>query len=49
MRIALDVMGADAPPVEIVRGGVQAAEANRDIEVVLVGAPEVIDEALAAL
>jgi len=46
MRIALDVMGADAPPQEIVRGGVQAAEANSDIEVILVGESSLVEESL---
>ena len=37
MRIALDAMGGDHAPREAVLGGLQAAEANPDHEIVLVG------------
>jgi len=46
MRIALDTMGADGPPKEMVLGGVQAAQNNPDAEIVLVGDAKIIDEAL---
>jgi len=47
MRIVLDVMGGDRPPVELVSGGVDAARRG-GFEVRFVGAPDVIREALAA-
>lgn len=37
MKIAVDAMGGDNAPVAIVRGALAAAEACRDIEIVLVG------------
>ena len=37
MRIALDAMGGDHAPSPIVRGAVEAVEANPDLHVVLVG------------
>ena len=46
MRIALDVMGSDAGSLEMLRGGVQAALAKSDIEVVLVGDSDAIHRAL---
>lgn len=49
MRIALDTMGADLPPAELVEGGVRAAESDPDLEVVLVGKADVIEKALAKL
>ena len=49
MRIALDVMGADAPPMEIIRGGVRAAEKSRDTEIILVGDRETVQQALSEI
>lgn len=46
MRVAVDTMGADSPPREIVLGGVRAAETHADVEVVLVGDSEVLQNAL---
>ncbi|MFC2059263.1 phosphate acyltransferase PlsX [Chloroflexota bacterium] len=45
IRVALDAMGGDNAPSEIIKGAVTAAE-NNDIEVVLVGQEAVIQEEL---
>lgn len=45
MKIALDAMGGDKAPEEIVRGGVLAAE-EFGVEVILVGAPAAINAEL---
>lgn len=45
MRIALDAMGGDHAPQEIVKGGVAAAEDN-EIEIVLVGQSSIVQEEL---
>ena len=37
MKIVIDAMGGDNAPLEIVRGGINAAKKRSDIEVVLVG------------
>lgn len=37
MKIAVDAMGGDNAPVAIVKGALAAAEAGRDIEIILVG------------
>ena len=42
-RIALDAMGGDNAPGEIVRGGVEAAESLADIKVLLVGVQSQIE------
>lgn len=46
-RIALDAMGGDNAPGEIVRGGVEAAESLADVKVLLVGVQSQIDAELA--
>ncbi len=46
-RIALDAMGGDNAPGEIVRGGVEAAESLEDIKVFLVGVQSQIEAELA--
>ena len=46
-RIALDAMGGDNAPGEIVRGGVEAAVGLEDVKVILVGVRELIDAELA--
>ena len=46
-RIALDAMGGDNAPGEIVRGGVEAAVGLDDVKVLLVGVKEQIDAELA--
>ena len=46
-RIALDAMGGDNAPGEIVRGGVEAAAGLEDVKVLLVGVKEQIDAELA--
>ncbi|MBI2762061.1 MAG: phosphate acyltransferase PlsX [Chloroflexi bacterium] len=48
MRIALDAMGGDRGPEEVVRGGVEAARVF-GVEVALVGIPDAVDRALAPL
>jgi glycerol-3-phosphate acyltransferase PlsX len=47
MRIAVDVMGADRGPAEIVAGGVTALKKFSDIHLILVGDQPTIDAALA--
>ena len=47
IRIALDAMGGDNAPGEIVRGGVEAAVGLEDVKVLLVGVKEQIDAELA--
>ena len=37
VRVAVDAMGGDNAPVEIVKGAVDAVLARKDIEVILVG------------
>ncbi len=46
-RIALDAMGGDNAPGEIVRGGVDAAESLADVKVLLVGVESLIEAELA--
>ena len=46
-RIALDAMGGDNAPGEIVHGGVEAAVGLEDVKVLLVGVKEQIDAELA--
>ena len=47
IRIALDAMGGDNAPGEIVRGGVEAAVGLEDVKVFLVGVKDQIDAELA--
>ena len=44
-RIALDAMGGDKAPGEMVRGGIVAATDMKDVKVFLVGRRDLIDEA----
>ena len=46
MRIALDVMGSDRGPAEIIAGGLAALKKHRDAELLLVGDQIVIEGAL---
>lgn len=46
MRIAIDAMGGDYAPDEIVKGALQAAQTYQDTEIILVGQPERITEML---
>jgi glycerol-3-phosphate acyltransferase PlsX len=46
-RIALDAMGGDNAPGEIVRGGVEAALGLDDVKVILVGVQSQIEAELA--
>ncbi len=48
MRIAVDAMGGDFAPLEIVRGALPAVNAKRGLEVVLVGREEEIRKVLEA-
>ncbi|MFC2088521.1 phosphate acyltransferase PlsX [Calditrichota bacterium] len=45
-KIALDAMGGDHAPGEIIRGAVLAAEQNSDIEIVLIGDEGIIKDEL---
>ncbi len=42
MRIAVDAMGGDYAPLEIVKGAIEAAETMPDVEIILVGDEEAI-------
>ncbi|MHC4601287.1 MAG: phosphate acyltransferase PlsX, partial [Planctomycetota bacterium] len=46
MRIALDAMGGDNAPTEIVKGAVAAVQEEPTLEVILVGDQERIRQAL---
>jgi glycerol-3-phosphate acyltransferase PlsX len=46
-KIALDAMGGDHAPGEIVRGAIRALEENSEIEVILIGDEKAIHEELA--
>jgi glycerol-3-phosphate acyltransferase PlsX len=48
MRIALDAMGGDKAPAAPVEGALHALERHADVEVLLVGDPEVVARELAA-
>ncbi len=48
VRVALDAMGGDNAPKETVKGAVEAVQADKDIQVYLVGREEVIKAELAA-
>ena len=48
MRIAVDAMGGDFAPAEVVKGAVEAARLS-DAEIVLVGQPDAIEQALAGV
>ena len=47
IRVAVDGMGGDNAPGEIVRGAVKAANSRRDIRIILIGRQEAIDRELA--
>lgn len=46
VKVAVDAMGGDNAPAEIVKGAVEAVLESKDIEVILVGQQEVIDAEL---
>ncbi|MBQ6845081.1 MAG: phosphate acyltransferase PlsX [Agathobacter sp.] len=46
-KVALDAMGGDNAPVEIVKGAVDAVSSRKDIKVFLVGQEDVVKEELA--
>ena len=45
--VALDAMGGDNAPSEMVKGAVDAVNLNKDIKVILVGQEDVVKEELA--
>ena len=47
IRVAVDAMGGDNAPVEIVKGAVDAVNARKDIKVLLVGQEDVVKKELA--
>ena len=47
ITVAVDAMGGDNAPSEIVKGAVNALNARQDVKVALVGLPEVINRELA--
>lgn len=47
IRVAVDAMGGDNAPVEIVKGAVEAVSARKDIQVRLTGLPETVKAELA--
>lgn len=46
INVAVDAMGGDNAPVEIIKGAVEAIQENKDIKVFLVGIEDVIKEEL---
>ncbi|HHX86831.1 MAG TPA: phosphate acyltransferase PlsX, partial [Firmicutes bacterium] len=46
VRVAIDVMGGDHAPLEIIRGAVAAVSANHDLQVILVGREEQVEQCL---
>lgn len=49
IRVAVDAMGGDHAPAEIVKGAVDAVTLRQDIKVYLIGRQEVVDKELKAL
>ena len=49
MKIAVDAMGGDLAPQEIVKGAVEAAKQNKDVDIVLVGDKKKIEDELSGL
>ncbi|MBP5410969.1 MAG: phosphate acyltransferase, partial [Lachnospiraceae bacterium] len=47
VRVALDAMGGDNAPVEIIKGATEAVNAHPELVVTLVGREEIIREELA--
>ena len=47
-RVALDAMGGDHAPGEIIKGAVEAVQKRKDIKVLLTGREEVLKKALSA-
>ena len=47
VKVAVDAMGGDNAPSEIVKGAVEAVEERKDISVVLVGNQPIVEEELA--
>ena len=47
VRVAVDAMGGDNAPGEIVKGAVQAVQAEKDIKVFLVGRQDAVNAELA--
>ena len=45
-RVALDAMGGDNAPAEIVKGAVEALKASTDLKVILVGQEEAVQQEL---
>ena len=46
-KVALDAMGGDNAPVEIVKGAVEAVQKRKDIQILLTGQENVIKNELA--
>lgn len=49
MRIAVDAMGGDHAPIEIVKGTVQAAQKLKDVEIILVGDAKRVNSELSSI
>ena len=47
-RVALDAMGGDNAPGEMVKGAVEAVKKRKDIKVLLTGREEVLKQELSA-
>ena len=46
-KVALDAMGGDNAPVEIIKGAVDAVNKRRDIQLLIVGKEDIIKDELA--
>jgi len=49
IKVAVDAMGGDHAPVEVIRGAVSAVQKNENVSVALVGRPDVIEPVLKEL
>ena len=47
IKVAVDAMGGDHAPAEIVKGAVDAVKLRQDIKVYLIGREEIVKEELA--
>ena len=47
IRVAVDAMGGDNAPREAVKGAVAAAQEKENVEILLVGQPQAVEQELA--
>ena len=44
IKVAVDAMGGDSAPAEIIKGAIEAVNEHRNIVVILVGQEDIIEE-----